>query len=36
MTEYILSATMLSIAALVLFLIKDLKTKSHKHSHNNK
>lgn len=33
MTEYILSATMITVAILVLFLIRDLNKKPHKHSH---
>jgi len=36
MTEYILAATMLSVAIMVIFLIKDLNKRSQKHSHNHK
>ena len=36
MTEYILATTMLSVATIVLFLIRDLNKKSQKHSHNHK
>ena len=35
MTEYILSGIMLTIAVMVLFLIKDIKIESkHNHTHN--
>jgi len=33
MTEYILSAIMLTVAVMVLFLIKDINKKSHKHTY---
>lgn len=33
MTEYILSGVMITIAMMVLLLIKDLNSKSHKHIH---
>lgn len=34
MIESILSATMITFAVLVLFLIKDINSKTHKHTHN--
>lgn len=36
MTEYILAATMFSVAIIVIFLIKDLNKSPQKHSHNHK